>query len=95
MLAHPPNLPRELGSSQVLVRFCLRMLVLVAFATFGGIGFGRSLAMLLWMSIIFSAVMGAIRRESPFGGVLNYWDETVAYATVYALIGAVSHTIPV
>ena len=94
-MAQLSNLPREVRSTQVLVRFCLRMLVLVAFATFGGIGFGRSLAMLLWMSIIFSAVMGAIRRESPFGGVLNYWDETVAYATVYALVGAVSHTIPV
>jgi len=71
------------------------MLVLVVFATFGGVGFGRSLATLLWMSIIFSAVMGAIRRESPFGGVLNHWDETVAYATVFALVSAVSQTVPV
>ena len=46
------------------------MIILVAFATFGGIGFGRSLATLLWMSLIFSAVMGdhaaraAVRRSS-------------------------------
>jgi hypothetical protein len=95
MLAQPPNLPRELGSNQVLVRFVLRFAILLVFAAFGGIGFGRSLGALLWMSIIFSAVMGVIRRESPFGCVLNYWDETVAYATLYALVGAVSQTIPV
>ncbi len=58
-LAQLPNLPRELRSTQVLVRFGLRMIILVVFAAFGGIGFGRSLAALLWMSIILSAVVGA------------------------------------
>ena len=27
-----------------------------------------------------------MRRELPFGGALNHWDETVAYATVYGLV---------
>jgi len=36
------------------------MIVLVVFADFGSIGFGRSLAALLWMSTILSAVIGAM-----------------------------------
>jgi len=63
------NLPRELRSGQVLVRLGLRMIILVAFAALGGAGFGRSLAALLWMSIILCAVVGMIRLERPLDGV--------------------------
>jgi hypothetical protein len=72
ILAQLPNLPRELRSTQVLVRFGLRMIILVVFATFGSIGFGRSFAALLWMSTILSAVIGAMKREPPFATVLNH-----------------------
>jgi hypothetical protein len=65
VLAQLPNLPRQLRSTQVLVRFCLRTSTLVIFAAFGSIGFGRSLAALLWMAIILSAVVGLMRREPP------------------------------
>jgi hypothetical protein len=58
VLAQLPNLPRQLRSTQVLVRFCLRTSTLVIFAAFGSIGFGRSLAALLWMAIILCAVVG-------------------------------------
>jgi hypothetical protein len=68
----------------VIVRFFVRMIVLVVFANFGGIGFGRSLAALLWMSTILSAVIGAMRREPLLDAVLNHWDETVAYAALCA-----------
>ena len=71
------------------------MIILVAFATFGSIGFGRSLAALLWMSIILSAVVGAMRREPPFDIVLNQWDETVAYAALFALVSSFNHSVPV
>jgi hypothetical protein len=85
-LAQSPDLRRQLSSTQVLVRFSLRMTFLVAFAAFGSIGFGRSLAALLWMSIVLSAVIGTVKREPPFDIALNYWDETVAYAALFALI---------
>jgi hypothetical protein len=62
-LAQSPDLRRQLSSTQVLVRFSLRMTILVAFAAFGSIGFGRSLAALLWMSIVLSAVIGTVKRE--------------------------------
>jgi hypothetical protein len=85
----------ELKSTQVLVRFGLRMIILVIFASFGGVGFGRSLAALLWMSIIVSAVVGAVKREDPFGRVLNHWDETVAYLALCYLVSGLNAAVPV
>jgi hypothetical protein len=84
-LAQLPNLPQQLRSTQVIVRFGLRMIILTLFATFGSIGFGRSLAALLWMSTILSAVIGAMKREPPLDLALNHWDEMVAYAALCCL----------
>jgi hypothetical protein len=94
-LAQLPNLPQYLRSAQVLARFFLRIIILVVFATFGSIGFGRSLVALLWMSTIISAVIGAIKREPPFDMILNHWDETVAYAALCCLVSAFSQAVPV
>jgi hypothetical protein len=94
-LAQLPNLPQELRSTQVLARFGLRLIILVIFATFGSIGFGRSLAALLWMSTILSAVMAAMKREPPFDRVLNHWDETVAYAALCCLVSGFNQAVPV
>jgi hypothetical protein len=94
-LAQLPNLPRELRSTQVLARFCLRMSILVVFAAFSSIGFSRSLAALLWMAIILCAVIGLVKREPPFGIVLNHWDETVAYAALFSLVSSFNHSVPV
>ena len=85
-MAQLPDLPQQLTSTQVIVRFGLRMTILVIFATLGSIGFGRSLAALLWMSTVLGAVMATIRREPPFDKVLNYWDETMAYAALCCLV---------
>jgi hypothetical protein len=78
----------------VLVRFVLRTIILIIFAAFGSIGFGRSLAALLSMSIILSAVIGAMRREAPFDAVLNHWDETVAYAALFSLVTSFDQSVP-
>jgi hypothetical protein len=88
----PNLLPQEVRSTQVLVRFSLRMIILVAFAMFGGIGFAKSFAALLWMSTILSAVVGALKREQPFGTCLNHWDETAAYAALFCLVHGLDHT---
>lgn len=93
-MAQVPNLPRELRSTQVLARFLLRMIILVVFAAFGSIGFGRSLAALLGMSTILSAVIGTMRREPPFDIVLNHWDETVAYAALFSLVSSFTPSVP-
>jgi hypothetical protein len=87
VLAQLPNLSREQRSVHVLIRFGLRMIILMTFAAFGSIGFGRNLVILLWMAGILSAVVGALRREPPFDAVLNHWDETMAYAALWSLLG--------
>jgi hypothetical protein len=88
-----PHPPQELRSGQVLGRFFLRLIILAGFAAFGGIGFGRSLAALLWMSIILCVVVGTMRREPVFHATLNHWDEAVAYATLYALVSALNEQL--
>jgi hypothetical protein len=94
-LAQLPDLSRELESTRVLIRFFLRMSILVIFAAFASVSFGRGLAALLWMSIILCAVIGTMRREPPFGAALNHWDETVAYAALFALVCSFNHFVPV
>jgi hypothetical protein len=71
------------------------MVILVAFSTFSGVGFARSLAALLWMSTVFSAVVGAVKREPVFNTDLNHWDETVAYAALFCLVHGLNQTVPV
>jgi len=93
-LAQLPKLSRELAPTQVLIRFFLRMSILVFFAAFASTGFTRGLAALLWMTIILCAVIGAMRREQPFGTALNHWDETVAYAALFALVTSLNHSVP-
>ena len=76
-----------------MLRFGLRMIILVIFAAFGSIGFGRSLVAMLWMSTILCAVVGAIRREPPFDAILNHWDEAAAYAALCALVTGLNQTV--
>ncbi len=94
-MAQPPNLPQELRSIQVLVRFFLRMAILMAFAVFGSVGFGSSLVALLWMAAILSAIVGGMRREPPFDTVLNHWDEMIAYAALCCLAIGFIRNVPV
>lgn len=87
-MAYHHNLPQELRSTQVILRLCLRLLIIAAFASFSSIGFARGMAALLWMSAILSAVVGIIKRDRIFDAVLNHWDETVAYAALFCLARA-------
>jgi hypothetical protein len=66
----------------------------VIFAAFGGIGFGRSLAALLGMTALLSAVVGILKRETPFDVALNHWDETLAYAALFCLANGLNQLVP-
>ena len=79
----------------MLARFCLRTIILLVFAAFSSIGFGRGFAALLWMAIIFSSIIGLMRREPPFDAALNHWDETLAYVALFALVSVFNHSAPV
>ena len=93
-MAPVPDIPRQLKPTHVLVRFGLRVTILVTFAAFASVGFGKSLATLLLMSIIFGAVIAAIKREPPFGAALNHWDEALGYAALFSLVSVFNHTFP-
>jgi hypothetical protein len=93
-LAQRRDLPAELRSTRVVVRIGLRLLVIIAFASFSSIGFARSLAALSWMSVILSAIAGILKRERPFGDILTHWDETVVYAALFCLAQGLNHIVP-
>ncbi|MGJ4994037.1 hypothetical protein ACQR0Z_06495 [Bradyrhizobium sp. HKCCYLS3077] len=78
--------PVELSAARVLLRFGLRTVILVVFASFGSIGFGRSLAALLWMTVILCAVLATLRRERAFTAGLNHWDELAGYLALYCAV---------
>ena len=79
---------RKPNSAQAILRFCLRLFILIAFAGFASAGFGRSLVALLWMSTILCAVIGFMRREPFLAPDLNHWDEMAAYGGLCALAQA-------
>lgn len=85
-----PDISRALSPARVIARFAVRVVLLAAFAAFGSVGYGRSLAALLWMSIILCSAVAALRREQLFGAVLNHWDECVAFGALFALVHVVS-----
>jgi hypothetical protein len=87
------ELTREAKSIQVIVRFFLRIVVLMIFAAFGSIGFDRSLTVLLWMSTVLSAALATLEQEEPLDSVLNHWDETMAYAALCCLVSGFDQPI--
>jgi hypothetical protein len=78
----------------VLIRFFLRTSILVIFAAFASVGFGRGFSALLEMSIVLCSVIGMMRREPPLDTVLNHWDEMVAYAALFALVSKINDSVP-
>lgn len=87
-------MPHTPSATRVLVRFSVRILLLMAFAAFSSVDFCRSLGALLWMSIILCAVVGVMRREPLFGATLNHWDEGVAFGALLALLHVVGLWVP-
>jgi hypothetical protein len=87
------ELTREAKSIQVIVRFFLRIVVLMIFAALGSIGFDRSLTVLLWMSTVLSAALATLEQEEPLDSVLNHWDETMAYAALCCLVSGFDQSI--
>jgi len=77
----PPKANRpQPGSALVVLRFAVRMLILIGFASIGTIGFARTLEALLTMAAIYCSAIATLRREAPFGPVLTNFDEAAAYA---------------
>ena len=88
------NLTREAQTVRVVVRFWLRMIILLVFAAFGSIRFDQTLMLLLVMSTILSTVLAIFKREEPFGRAFNHWDEAIAYAALCCLLIAFNVHLP-
>lgn len=72
-------------SIQVMLRFALRMVILLIFGAFAGTSFAGAMVALLWMSAALCAAMAVMRRELPFRTDLNHWDEMTSYLALCAL----------
>jgi hypothetical protein len=90
MRTHLSYRSRAFRSSQVIIRFVVRMIVLLAFAAVAGVGFAPGLVILLWMSAILSAAIATFKRELPLSGELNHWDEATAYIALCCLVESLS-----
>jgi hypothetical protein len=92
----PPNgnLTREAQTIRVIVRFWLRMVILLIFSAFSSIRFDQILTLLLLMSTVLSAVLATLKREAPLAPTVNHWDEAIAYAALCCLIIAFNHHVP-
>jgi hypothetical protein len=84
-----PDDSSELNSRQVLFRILFRLVLLIAFATFGSQGFGQTFNALLALSAVFCIVAGAMRREAIFGPTLTHWDEAAVYAVADHVVRSV------
>jgi len=84
----------ELSPYLVLVRFCVRITILITFAAFSSIGFGSSLAALLAMAALLCTVVATVKRETMFSRALSHWDEAVAYAALYFLLVSLNMSSP-
>jgi hypothetical protein len=87
-------LTREAQTIRVIVRFWLRMVILLIFSAFSSIRFDQILTLLLLMSTVLSAVLATLKREAPLAPTVNHWDEAIAYAALCCLIIAFNHHVP-
>ena len=94
-MAQPPNtdLTRGAQALRVILRFWLRIVILLVFAAFSSIRFDQILMLLLLMSTVLSAVLAMLKREEPLAPVINHWDEAIAYVALCCLIVAFDHHV--
>lgn len=84
-MSRTPDIPRDIGSAHVLIRFLVRMIILCAFAALGSQGFAKALEGLAALAVFYCVFAAAMRREAPFGPALTHFDEAAAYAVTARL----------
>jgi hypothetical protein len=77
--------PHQFSSSQVLLRFALRLIVFSVFATIGAAGFRIMFPTFMSLSVIYCAIAATFRGEAMFGRVLTHWDEAAGYGALACL----------
>jgi hypothetical protein len=85
-MMQPTPMGRTESSMHVLLRFGLRVILLIAFACLGSQGFGAALIALFSLAAIFCLTAAIMRRETLSWSALNYWDEAAMYAIAVGLL---------
>jgi len=74
------DVPHEISSVRVIVRFTLRIVILTVFASLSSQGFAKTIETLLIVATCYCVFVGGIRREAPLGIALTHYDEAAGYA---------------
>jgi hypothetical protein len=82
--------PHRLSSSQVLLRFALRLVFFSVFAAIGAAGFRIMFPTFMTLAAIYCAIAATLRGEAVFGRVLTHWDEAAGYGALACLIAKLS-----
>ena len=77
--------PHQFSSTQVLLRFALRLVAFSVFAAIGAAGFRTMFPTLMGLSAIYCTVAATVRGEAMFGRVLTHWDEAAGYGALACL----------
>jgi hypothetical protein len=90
-MPNPSQIPDPAVSSErstslyVLVRFSMRALILVLFASVSKQGFANALSGMLGLATFYCLFAATFRREAIIGPVLTHFDEAAGYALVAGL----------
>jgi len=84
-----PNIPnsgiRDVASLRVVLRFSLRIAILIFFALAGRQGFAATLEGLAGLATFYCVIAATFRREAIFGLTLTHFDEAAAYGVIAGL----------
>ena len=84
--------PHQLSSSQVLLRFALRLVFFSVFAAIGAAGFHIMFPTFMTLAAIYCVIAATFRAEAIFGRVLTHWDEAAGYGALACLFAKLSMT---
>jgi hypothetical protein len=88
-IAHNPgNVAGD--STPVLIRFGIRLAILIALAFVPQIGFAQAFPRLLSIAGLFCALWAAVRREPILGPTLTHWDEAAVFIVCSWIAGAIA-----
>jgi hypothetical protein len=77
--------PHQFSSTQVLLRFALRLVAFSVFAAVGAAGFRVMFPTFMSLSAIYCAIAATFRGEAMFGRILTHWDEAAGYVVLACL----------
>ena len=80
------------SSSYVLLRFALRLAILIALALVPQNGFTEAFPRLLLIGSVFCVLWGITERERPLGPTLTHWDEAAVLVIMSRLAELASRT---